>query len=109
MYVIEIYFELLNLFSELIQQVVALKKPVILDINHDLNYKYWVSVLKPNKQYNDTKVLRDFALAHNISGFIIGDAYPFYVSICLLNISYLLFNSIYNTIGFMCLYSTCNF
>ncbi|XP_025409822.1 uncharacterized protein LOC112683137, partial [Sipha flava] len=65
----------LNIDKELIQQVVALKKPVILELNHETRSAHWGSLLKPSKQYKETKVLRDFASANNISGFLIAELF----------------------------------
>lgn len=60
----------------------ALKKPVILQISHEEGYSYFSSLLKPNKQYEQTKVLREFAVSNNLSGILIGNTYPALVSIC---------------------------
>ncbi|CAH1735946.1 unnamed protein product [Aphis gossypii] len=62
----------------LLKSVTDLKKPVIVALEREKDYQDWISILHPDGNAPDALVLCDFALKHNVLGFVLRSIWPFY-------------------------------
>ncbi|XP_060852996.1 uncharacterized protein LOC132930904 [Rhopalosiphum padi] len=69
-------FSIINIDEALLKSVTDLNKPVILTISREQLYLDWIKILKPDGNAKDTKVLCDFALKHNVQGYILNSITP---------------------------------
>jgi len=61
--------------------VTDLNKPVLVLMSRVNAYLDWIKILGPDGNYNETKVLCDFAKKHNIQGYILDTLSPDMVSV----------------------------
>jgi len=61
--------------------VTNLKKPVIVALEREEDYQGWISILGHDGNALDAKGLCDFAIRHNVQGYVIRSICPFYVCI----------------------------